>query len=199
MLREVSPPFAQPVTLAELKTHLRQSPTLGSSEDAYLESLIEAATKYAENYCGRPFVPRVVDLIRPAFAVGFEPQPLEIGSVLRVVSVTYRDPGGDAQSVLSTDYRLLRGEYASHLVPVYGFGWPSTEGTLDAVTIRMVAGYESATSPEGADGVPKSIKQAILLIAADLYENREAIIVGTIKVDNDAVHRMLHFYRVELP
>jgi hypothetical protein len=67
------------------------------------------------------------------------------------------------------------------------------------VTIRVLAGFESLTSPESGDGVPAPIKQAMLMICGDLYENREAIIVGTIRQENEAVKAMLHFYRVEIP
>ncbi|MDG5498965.1 head-tail connector protein [Marinobacter sp. BGYM27] len=50
---------------------------------------------------------------------------------------------------------------------------------------------------EGEDvPVPASIKAALLLVIGDLYENREAQIVGTIRADNPAVERLLHFYRV---
>jgi hypothetical protein len=44
--------------------------------------------------------------------------------------------------------------------------------------------------------VPASINAAILLVTADLYENREAQIVGTGIVENPAVERLLHFHRV---
>lgn len=54
----------------------------------------------------------------------------------------------------------------------------------------------------GDDGteipLPASVRAAILLILGDLYENREGQIVGTIRADNPAVERLLHFYRVGL-
>lgn len=44
--------------------------------------------------------------------------------------------------------------------------------------------------------VPASIKAALLLIIGDLYENREAALVGVARTDNPTVERLLHFYRV---
>lgn len=200
MFREVSPPFVAPITLAELKLHLRTSPTLAAAEDVQLASIIEAATRYAENYCGRPFVPRVVELVVQTFpSKSNEAMGLGVGSVQQVIAVSYRDPAGAAQTVAPLSYRLLSGDYEAWLLPSSNFGWPQTDGARDAVTIRMVAGFPSELSPEGAEGVPRSIKQAILMICGDMYENREAIIVGTIRQENEAVHRLLHFYRVELP
>ena len=46
--------------------------------------------------------------------------------------------------------------------------------------------------------VPASVRAAVLLIAADLHENREAQFVGVSVAENPAVHRLLHFYRVGL-
>lgn len=46
--------------------------------------------------------------------------------------------------------------------------------------------------------VPPSVRAAVLLIAADLHENREAQFVGVSVADNPTAHRLLHFYRVGL-
>lgn len=46
--------------------------------------------------------------------------------------------------------------------------------------------------------VPPSVRAALLLIIGDLYEHREGQIVGATIVDNPAVERLLHFYRVGL-
>jgi|SRR5690554_2286595 len=46
--------------------------------------------------------------------------------------------------------------------------------------------------------VPPSVRAALLLIIGDLYEHREGQIVGETIVDNPAVERLLHFYRVGL-
>lgn len=52
---------------------------------------------------------------------------------------------------------------------------------------------------EGATvDVPASVKAAELLIVGDLYENREAQMVGVTVESNPTVERLLHFYRVGL-
>lgn len=52
---------------------------------------------------------------------------------------------------------------------------------------------------QDADGnavaVPASVKAAMLLIVGDLYENREAQVIGATVAENPAVERLLHFYR----
>lgn len=53
-----------------------------------------------------------------------------------------------------------------------------------------------------ADGVvvdvPNSVRLAILIIAAELYANREEAVVGTIYTKIPKAENMLHFYRVGL-
>lgn len=44
--------------------------------------------------------------------------------------------------------------------------------------------------------VPAQVKAAALLVAGDLYVNREARFVGTIQTDNPAVKALLDPYRV---
>lgn len=46
--------------------------------------------------------------------------------------------------------------------------------------------------------VPSAIKAACLLLVGDMYQNREAQIVGTIVADNPAVVRLLYPYRVNI-
>ena len=45
---------------------------------------------------------------------------------------------------------------------------------------------------------PASVQAAVLLIVGDLYENREAVVTGTIVARNPTVDRLLHMYSVGL-
>lgn len=65
-----------------------------------------------------------------------------------------------------------------------------TEATDDAVLTRLLAaatahfeqqvGYVLDDEDELPDGVPADIEQAVLMIAAHWYENREATLVGVV-------------------
>jgi len=46
--------------------------------------------------------------------------------------------------------------------------------------------------------VPNSVRLGILIIAAELYTNREQSVVGTIYTSIPKAENMLHFYRVGL-
>lgn len=44
--------------------------------------------------------------------------------------------------------------------------------------------------------VPASVFHALLILVAELYENREQRVIGSIVQENPTVERLLHFYRV---
>ncbi len=76
------------------------------------------------------------------------------------------------------------------------------ESYLEAA-VEFAAGYCNRTIPWHAPNgdqvsVPKSIRQAILLLVGDFYENREGQITGMSRSDNPAVERLLHPWRIGL-
>ena len=73
------------------------------------------------------------------------------------------------QTDLASDARPAR------IIPAYGTSWPSVRAdTLNAVEIQFTCGYGAAAD------VPATIKNGMLLLIANWYENREQTIVGTI-------------------
>ena len=63
----------------------------------------------------------------------------------------------------------------ARIIPAYGVNWPSVRSdTLNAVEIQFTAGYGAASA------VPASLKNGMLLLIANWYENREQSIIGTI-------------------
>jgi hypothetical protein len=54
------------------------------------------------------------------------------------------------------------------LTLAFGKSWPTLYGNINDVTITYTAGYSSQSS-----GVPFQIRQAILMMIADGYDNRE--------------------------
>lgn len=57
---------------------------------------------------------------------------------------------------------------------------------------------DSASSSSETMVFPKSVEQAILILIAEYFENREQNLVGTITAELPTVTRLLHFYRVGL-
>lgn len=72
------------------------------------------------------------------------------------------------------------------------------DGAVDRAAMflnRPIPWNNSAGEPVD---VPASVFCAILLYAADLYENREAGVSGATLIDNPTVERLLHPYRTGL-
>ena len=55
-----------------------------------------------------------------------------------------------------------------------------------------------ATADVSEAAVPASVRAAILIIAAELYANREQSVVGIIYTQIPVAERMMHFYRAGL-
>lgn len=161
-LTNTSSSITEPVTLAELQTH-----AVLDGDDAFLTRLISAARRASESEIGQTIPLQQFTWVTNEFSQGME---LPVYPLASVVSITYQDADGNPQTIDAADYQVVTDAMRSRLFHLTD--WPSLEsGTYNRVTIVMTAG--SATTEE-------DIKQAIIMTAASLYENREDEIVGTI-------------------
>lgn len=153
-----APTLNHPITASYDKS---ASGTFTSYEDANLELLINAATKKAEDYCGRYFMPRSVTETR----VGDNKKILRLYKqpVISVTTVTIADTEvTDYEERLLSIGRLYREEtwpedYEIVVTYTAGYG-DDAEATLDEV---------QALIPEGVLGVLTAI--------AIWYENRSGV------------------------
>jgi len=147
-----------PVSLAELKAQLR---ILESDEDSYLSDLIDRATETAERFINNAIAKNQYTYIveNPSETSTIFIPYFPIISIVSIV-VTYED--GTESSDMKADAVLLNTNPAQ-LRPEFTF---ST--TLDAeyLTITYTAGVGTSAA--------KHLKQAILLLASEWYENRES-------------------------
>jgi len=102
--------------------------------------------------------------------------------------ITYKDTDGDSTTmVVSTEYLVeTNGDQCGRIVLPYGKSWPST--TLypsNPIKIEFVCGWTTAAL------VPYTIKQAVLRIAAKLYESRGEDIVGQLIHEDEFYDRLL--------
>jgi uncharacterized phiE125 gp8 family phage protein len=160
-----------PISLAEIKAHLRIDAD-DATEDLLLDAYLGAATRWAEHYNGRKFITQTCVDVFDKFPSVIRPQGAPL---IAVTSLSYIDSGGQTQTLSATQYAVDAVTEPGRIVPAYGTAWPATRDELNAVTLTYTAGY-------GADGtsVPEHVRNAILLLAGDLYENREDLIEGHI-------------------
>jgi len=165
----ITAPIEEPVTLAEAKAHCKA--TDSTDEDTLISSLIIAARQQAEHRLGRALCTQTLELVLDQFPEGFK---LINPPVISVTSIKYIDTAGVQQTLNPADYSLDKDSEPGWLVPAYGLAWPDTREVPNAVRARYVAGYGAAAA------VPQTIKAWMLMAISTMYNQREAIITGTV-------------------
>jgi hypothetical protein len=181
-------PAAEPVTLDELKTHLRIT---GTDEDAYLTVLIAEARQEIEDATGIAFITQEwlltldrwpaaredwwdgtreahADVIyggnRQNYASVVLPRyPLVTVDTVIVYPETGVGSTVTIADVFDVDTQSLRGR----MTIKRGAAWPIALRANNAIEIAYTAGYGST-----ATAVPAPLKRAIRQMAAYMYEHR---------------------------
>ena len=183
----VTPPTYIAVSLDEIKDHLRVTHT---DEDPYIQALLMTAQGQVESYLNRK-------LITQTWKAFFDDWPdgdaivLPFGQLQSVTNVKYTDSDGDQSTFSSDDYIVDTDSEPGRVVLGYNESWPTaTLYPSNPIEVQFVCGYGDPSS------VPMPIKHAIKITAADLYENRETILVGTITSSLQTVKALLANYRL---
>jgi len=171
----VTAPADTPVSLAELKAHLRVD---GDTEDALLDAMIKGAAETAEFYLNRSLITQTLRLsldrwpagqVQVPWANGLRIVELARPPVQSIASVTTYDDD-DQPSVVGTDiYRLANGSNErARLVLRKGQAWPMGLRSNDAIEIDYVAGYGNASAD-----IPEPIRQGLLALIGFWFEHRD--------------------------
>lgn len=174
-LRLLTPPTTTPLSLAEVKAHLR---VLHSSEDSLISIYNQAATELCENWLGRALVKRTYELTLDSF--NDDGIVLRMPPIISVLSVLYDDADGNEQSLTeNVDYFVDTANEPGWLLTVGSSGtWPSTLDAANAVRIQYTAGYVDSGMSPTFGMIPFAVKAAILLTVGTLYSNRESVVIG---------------------
>lgn len=172
ILKQTVAPAVEPVTVAEMKRHLRVDI---DDDDGFIEGLIAAGRDYLEKVAWRAFITQTWRLSLDGWPAGDEielPRP----PLQSVTSIVYTDSDNNATTWAASNYIVDTDSEPGRVVLAYGASWPGvTLRPANPIQITYVAGY-------GDDGsaVPVSYQQALKLLVGHWYENREATIAGTI-------------------
>ncbi|MEM4234908.1 MAG: head-tail connector protein [Candidatus Methanomethylicaceae archaeon] len=167
MLKLLTPPAVEPISLSEIKLHLRID---GTSEDTLLNVLITTARQHVEAITRRALIQQQWQLILDDWWDDVLELPLP--PLISVDSLTYKDASGGINTMPSSDY-IYETVGIGRLRLAKGKSFPSVElYSIGAIKITFTAGYGS----DGVD-VPEPIRHAIRLLVGHYYENREAVIV----------------------
>ncbi|MCL7938826.1 head-tail connector protein [Halomonas sp. ATCH28] len=164
------------ITLAEAKLHLRLIDDIADAdsytvEDTHIQALIGAAYRHAEQVTRVMFEKRNETLVLDGFPSGSESIELPWTPVASIESLDYIDADGISQSLDAETLRLDTRPITPRLAPQWGSLWPKTIDEPESVT--LIAGV-------GMDVTPPDVRAALLLLIGHLYENREAVVIGTI-------------------
>ena len=184
-LKLITAVATEPVTLTEVKSHLRLD---GTAEDTYLSSLTTVAREYCETITRRALATQTLELILDDFPCDYIELPKS--PVQSITSIKYKDSNGD-ETTWAT-YVSDLDKVPALIMPEYGDSFPSfIPYPSGAVRVRYVAGHKS-------DGVvlPTSIKQAMLLLIGHLYENREETIAKKLENIPLGIKSLLANYRI---
>ena len=176
----ITPPAAEPVSLAEAKLHLRVD---FDEDDALIQALISAARQAAEMLtqrqlvtarwrmvldsfpgCGLMGVPVGQTVTLPGHAILIPKSPLQ-----SVVEICYLDMAGVSQVMPSAHYTVDKACEPARITPVFGQIWPVALPQIGAVSVTFDAGYGSAAD------VPEGLKSWIKLRLGSLYAHREEV------------------------
>lgn len=161
--RVLVPPQEEPLSLSDVRLHLRLIPGDDAEDDAILLPLISASREYCENITGRALAvqtiaaypaagQRTVILPRPSFVELLDIQAHYADGVSEVLAPSLYDVDDvDGAVVLCSPPEGLR--------------------ERNPIAIRYRAGYKE---------VPFAVRQAMLLLVGHWYENREAVEVGAV-------------------
>jgi len=168
-------PTADPVSLADIRAHLRIDHTL---DDEALLAYLNAARLELEGKDGwlnRAFITQTWDWRLDAFPCSASRDYLAaydfvvpLPPLQSVTSIKYIDPAGTEQTLASTEYDVDAKSEPGRIRPAYGKTWPSIRYVPNAVTVRFIAGYGAGTA-----AIPGPIRLALIGRTGDFYTNRD--------------------------
>ncbi|MCK9542479.1 MAG: head-tail connector protein [Novosphingobium sp.] len=173
MLTLDTAPANDPVTLAEVKAHIRVD---HDAEDTAIADMILAATQRLDGRDGL----LGCCLITQSWTLTLNTFRTEIAIPLppcqSIDALTYVDPDGVTQTLDAGAYQAfgLGSADGAKVRPAFGTSWPAIRSQPEAVAITFTAGFG-----DDPGDVPEPIRTAIKMRVGHLYEHRESVTIGT--------------------
>ena len=161
------------VTLAEAKKHLRVSHT---DDDDYITSLIHSSKLDIQKYCNiilmRTTVIQNADCWTDIGELYFS--PVENSGAISLTHIKYYDDANvpTQQTWASSNYNFDNTSCPSRIGLMPNADLPGHANMLNAIEVKYSVGFSAA------DLVPKLLKQCILILCGQWYENRQEAVIG---------------------
>jgi len=191
MLKVITAPD-EIITVDEAAEFMRAE--FSESEETLICVLITAARQQCEEYLFRRIGVQTIELRTQGFPRGNSPIVLP-SPLISVSSIKYLDSNNDEQTLDADEY-VVSDSAPGMIIPVNS--WPDTSNSGDSLRIEFVAGYSAqGESPQLSEVLPNTIKVAMLMQIADMYENREAQTEKPLTA-NQTLINLLSPYRLEI-
>lgn len=171
-LRLVTAPPIEPVTLADMKAHLRVT---AADDDSLISVYITAARRMTESVTKRALIQQTWDWVLDRFPAHFD---VPLPPLQEVVYIKYLDTADVEQVLDPTTYIVDANPDWGRVALNYARVWPWSFPVINAVWMRFIAGYPSVASPSTDDlasGVPVELTHAIKMAVSHFYENPGAV------------------------
>jgi len=201
-LQIVTPAATYPATVDEVATYLRAD---AAGEAAHLTALLQHAVDEVERYTGRALLSATYRLVLadwPRGGTEFATYPrYPRGPYIRTIelprtpataitSVSYYPANSETLTVLPSSQYIAVTSYEPGMVYLKeGYEWPELSERPDAVQVTFTAGYT-------LQDIPKSVKQAILLLCRFYYAGGSPNDVDQGGSDIDKAHLLLNKLRI---
>lgn len=180
MLRLIEAATTHPVTLDAAKAHQR---VVDDEQDAVIEGIVRAAEEFVAGRTGLCLAPETYRIERACWWSG--DLTIAAAPLRDVTEVSYLDADGNEIVVDPSLYRWRRTRSGGEIWLLQAFTPPAlADQHKDAVRITLEAGYDDPAATGSGDdpelAFPFRGRQAILLLVGHWFENREAVLTGTI-------------------
>jgi len=183
-------PTIEPLTISDIESHSR---LYSPDERVLIESYIVAARELVETWTNRALITQTWVLWLDSFPCGHMSIPRP--PLQAVTSITYFDEAGEEGTFSAENYIVDTASVPGRVALNASAMWPTTTlRAVNGVRVEFVAGYGDT-----ADDVPMTIRQAMRLLVADWYENREATLIMqgiTVEALPTGVDALLRSHRI---
>jgi uncharacterized phiE125 gp8 family phage protein len=158
------PSSAEPLRLAEVKLHLELDDT---RYDAMVTDLMRAARDYAEKHTSKFFAPRTITEYFdywPSCTFDLSYNPVTAVNAIRYLTQQYT-----IETWSADNYRLDLFSSVARVSKRENASYPSLPNEINSVQVEYVTGFVEA---------PAMVKQAMKMLIAFWYENREDDVIG---------------------
>jgi len=172
----IAEPTIYPVTLAEAKVHLRVNAVdangelLPNEDDGYIQELIAVATASVENATHHLLSNRLITWNRTTDLDSLTIRLDYTGSTVEIVTVSVNDE-------VTTDYIVT---YSSPM-----------KITINNASVNDDIRITYTLPDSEVANIPRPLKQAILFLIANMYEQRQSVLVGQSVVELPKSHEYL--------